>query len=661
MLHKYIGGTFMKFHKYTRKTLKVFLLLILPIVLLMTAESHIQSTKADDTEVVVTPKFTPNKEPKKFLGIWMSSGYSLQPNPDYYTVVDSSVTIRNNAVRSIWKVLTGAFDGVHYRWWQSTKNWTKVSEKNNGYKKNFTVTPSEVGTTWYQLDTQYYTLLTPLFKTHIYSQVTAVHALEAPVNAISLEVTVDDKYLYNTSDELSNTTYAHAVPTPSNATGTITWSMSDTTLATIDEDGEITANNQGKSGTVEAIATMTNNDGSIIQGRTPVEIGGGLDDQTVHSGETANFVLKGNTGGDSDDDDSGSITIDWYKYDPITNAKTKVASGTDTDYTTPKTTYADNGTLYQAVLTLKSGKVTKTITTNKALLTVIPSGDPDLEITNKLVNKTFTAENNTDTKLYQTINNDNIVYTDTIQNKSTEGILKDGYYVLPLHAGTSVNSVKINDQTLTSDKYTLVSNDTDQTDDLVIPLGTLITQASVDITVDTTVKNITLKETLSTTPYAYGTNNDGNIYRQDGSNEQINYITGNINAKIQDIDYGNISGYSKNTLKYRNDALNSPNNIVDVDDDRRDKNSLKVFISQDSDFAHESLNSVLPATLRYYENGSYQTVTNNKVQISAADLGQELSSIAWNKEDGLLLHINDDHPVAGKYSTTLTWYFENSI
>lgn len=652
----------MKNRKYTKQILKTLLLLLIPLFMLgVTASSTAKKTLAEEEEVVVTPKFTPTKDRSKFLGIWMSSGYDLQPNSDYYTTVGNSVTIRTNTRRSVWDAITGVFDSIHFRWWKSTdgKKWSEVNKNDNGQRKNFTVTPTTPGTTYYQLDTQYYKYVTWYLKTNLYSQVTAVHALPEPVDALELKVTVDDDYLYNTSDKLSNTTYAHATPTPSNATGNITWSVDNPDLATIDEDGQITANSKSLSGWVEVTATMTNPNNPPVSDSVKVEIGGGLDDQTVKSGTIATYPLKGRTGGDDDGSSNGKVTVDWYKYAPGSNSRVKVASGDATTYQTPTTTINDDGSYFQAVITFKTGSISKTITTNKALLTVIPAGDPDLELTNQLVNNSYTDENDTPLKLNKVINGDQVTYTDTVKNKSSDGILKDGYYVLPLHTGTIINSVTVAGQTIDSSQYTVIHNDETNTNDLVIPLNTINVSDSVAVEVNTTVQTILGPEKLQFTPYVYGTSNDGDVYRQEGTQEEINYISGHLSASVPtSIDYGTIKAYSTDTLKFRQDELNSPNNVVEVDDQRRDKTSVRVSVEQTGEFIDNNSDN-LSANLRYYQNSNYSEILNNKTTVSQTNHGDSLASIAWNKEDGLLLYIYDTALKAGSYSTMLTWHFED--
>lgn len=229
-----------------------------------------------------------------------------------------------------------------------------------------------------------------------------------------------------------------------------------------------------------------------------------------------------------------------------------------------------------------------------------------------------------------------------------------------MHTDTTVNNVKINEKEISSDDYSIIRDEDNDTDDLVISLNTLDTKETATIDVDTTVKNIVKKENQSYIPYIYGTNNDENVYRKEGSKENINYVTDSLDADIKDINFGTIKAFSKNTLKYRSSEMNSPNNIIDIVDQRRNKDALKVFVSQMNEFTDDN-SQTLPVSLRYYENGNYTEILKNKVQVSQSDIGQELSSIGWGKDDGLLLHINEDHLKTGEYSTTLTWYFENSL
>jgi len=114
-------------------------------------------------------------------------------------------------------------------------------------------------------------------------------------------------------------------------------------------------------------------------------------------------------------------------------------------------------------------------------------------------------------------------------------------------------------------------------------------------------------------------------------------------------------------LKYRPDEINNPNNIVEISDNRRNKDAMTVYVSQQDEFTHDISGTVLPVSLRYYQSGSFQNIINDKIPVSSSKIGDELASIAWNKAEGLLLHVDDSPMFAGKYSTSIIWHFENSL
>ena len=93
----------------------------------------------------ITPYKTPTGDVRKFLGMWMTSGYNLQPQPNNYTVVDSPTTLRTDSGRSLWTAITSLFAPAHYQWYETTDGtkWTEVSKKKCGTKKNLTITPKE--------------------------------------------------------------------------------------------------------------------------------------------------------------------------------------------------------------------------------------------------------------------------------------------------------------------------------------------------------------------------------------------------------------------------------------------------------------------------------------------------------------------------------------
>lgn len=641
--------------------------------------NDLNEVHADDEEVVVKPMEKPNRDVVKILGIWLTNGYSLQPESDYYTQVGQTVIVRTSAGRSVWSVLTGLLDSPHYRWYKTTdagETWSEVPESEGGYRMNFPVTPKEIGTTWYQLDTQYWNYLTGwLAKIHIYSQVTAVHAKE-PVNATNLTITTDDDYLYNLGDNIlaNNNTYVHAHPIPTDANGRVTYTVDKPEIADFSDDTE----NGGKTtqliakdgavGTVTITGTMQNPNGSTVSDKTIVRVGGGLDDQTVNIGETATYTMHGDTVGDDESENKGKITIEWFKYDKK-GKSTSVAKSTSSNYkdyisyTTPPTTMDDDGTKYQAKITFKYGTLnlqSKTMTTNQANLTVI--NKPDITVDNTVTDDTYVGNGNDEHTLNDVSNDDVITYNATLTENSDRGVLKNGYYVIPLHRDTKVNTVKLDETVLDSSKYSIVSNSEAGTDDLVIS-GMNFDGVDVrvhKVEVKTTVAGITGEESLTYTPYIYGNANDNEVYMSKGITEQISYTLDGFSVSIDNLNYGSVNPLDVQSLHYREDKHNLPNgNVVEIDDRRRDKLGKKAFVSQDKLFENEN-GDQLGSSIRHYENGSYVNILNNKTFLKETQAGESFDSIGWGKEDGLLLYLGDAILKQGTYNTTLTWVFEDT-
>lgn len=622
---------------------------------------------ADDTTSTeeISPYHKPTGDVKKFLGIWLTSGYSLQPNETNYVEVNDTVTLHTDQARSFLTAAATLAYSPHYQWYESSdgKKWSEVSSKNGGNRKHFPVTPDTVGTKYYQQRTAWYILIyKPLIDPTVYSKVATVHALPEPVNATDLKVSVDDDYLYNSSnDVVSTTTYAHANVTPDNFTGKISWSIDNTNLATIDsETGLIEANKSRRAGVVTVTATLTNPDGSVIKAHEKVTIGGGLEDQTVDAGEKATFDLRGNVG-ELDESDS-NYTVKWYKEDPITGYRTKLdVDDKALSITTDNTTLDDDGTLFLAIIQVKLGLTNLSYTTNDAFLYVRPKGGPDLSVDNTLVNDTYNDGSNTNTMLFGVNNDDEVTYKNTLTNNSDTGTLSDASYVLPLKTGTKVNSVKVDGTQIDSSEYKVSKNDKTGNTDLTIPDLSFKNKESHDVEVNTTVKGITEKGSYDFIPYITGKTDDGSDYQKIGSQEVLNFTTNKIEYKISDVDYGNLEAISKTNKIYRKDEQNMPNNIIDIDDMRRVKTPMKLNLTQISDFKNENGLSTLSSHLRFYENGGYTNLSSDSATIMQTKTDEELSSIGWDKENGILLYVDNKFNAPGKYTATLNWSFEDSI
>jgi len=357
----------------TTKIKRAGLISFAAVSMLGTFSMQESSVHAADLGTPLTNSYvTPTSAPDKFLNIWNTNGYALQPESNTYAVVGNPVTLNTDVGRSVWSVMSGLLDAPHYRWYKSDDgiNWSAVPEWQNGYRKNLSVPSNEVGRTWYQMDTQYYNYLTGwALKTHIYSDVAEVNIVDTPTNATGLLVTADSNYIYNNGDQ-NNVTFVHANVNPIASTGKVTWSVDNSKLATVDNTGKVTANNKNLSGVVKVTGTFHNMDSSFVVGTTYVEVGGGISDQTVQPEQTATFSLKGDTSTLNDLIKQNKAKVQWYKKAPGTTKSEYIGQFDKAEYTTEITSVADNGTQYRAKITLKDGSSSKAVYTNWSTLYV---------------------------------------------------------------------------------------------------------------------------------------------------------------------------------------------------------------------------------------------------------------------------------------------------
>jgi len=657
-----------------RKSQKRWLIILIFISILSASSFNRRYKKvnAEEAEVTeVTPYKKPSGDAKSFLGFRTRSGYILQPADKTYIQVDQTKTLNADARRSVIAQAIGIlFPSRRYQWYKSTdgKTWAKISKKEGGTNKKLSLTPTETGTTYYQLETYWTDLIGVTRTKQLYSNVATVYAVPEPVDATSVEVTTDDDYLYNSVNDIVNIeTYAHAIPTPANFTGTISWSIDNTNLATIDEeDGLITANTNRLGGIVTVTATMHNPSGKDITGSTEVLVGGGLEDQTVHAGNTATFDLRGNIGDLDDEDEDGSdgesdYTVKWYKEDPITHSRTQILKDQPQalSYTTPATTLDDDGTIFLAIIQVKYNGKTYSYTTEDAYLHVLPEGGPSLELHDSLSNETFHDQNDTDTVIFGVNNGDLVRYKDTVTNESTSGTLKEADYTLPLRKGTQVASVKLDGKDTTN--YKLVDNDDTNSTDLVISGLNFKINESHAIEVDTNVTGIDSKTSYTSVPYITGKNDDNNTYQKFGTDETLNYTTNSVVVnKVNDIDYGTINSISSSKTLSRPDELNLPNNMIEFEDMRRYKNPLTVTVSQDSPLQTKT-GDVFAGQLRFYNNGQYTNLLEEPAVIAETGKDEELVSLGWDKDNGILLYLESKWNVAGVYKTQVNWTISDSV
>ncbi|WP_211331265.1 hypothetical protein [Companilactobacillus insicii] len=618
---------------------------------------------AQSVNMDVKPKEEPSEDVKKFLGIWLNRGYSLQPAATTYTVVGHNLHLVTNSGRSTLGMAVSPFASPKYQWYKSTdkgKNWTEVPKNDGGNKEDLYISTKKAGevhlqqsVNWHNFGGLGYSIA------EIWSQVATVYIKDKDKNAEKIEVSVNDNYLYNNPSEIAiNSTVATAKVTPEDYTEDIVWSVDDGQLAYIDkETGILRANSRGMSGVVKVIATIINADGSVVSGSTDVTIGGGLEDKMVKSGESTQFEMQGHIGQWYSKDNDYSVR--WYRQPAGTHKRELVEGGKrELSYKVHEPRMKNDNDLYWMEINTRFGRETYEYITNKAKLNVLPADKPDITLNNSVMNETFN-NNNTDDILNDIANGDIVSYHDEIKLDSEGGDLRNGTYTLPIYGDTEVDSVVVNGEAIDESQYEVINYFGGQSTVLSITNLNCLAGDKIDLKVRTRVDGVYMNDTMIVQPYVYS-NEEDNSYRYRGNRKTMNYVTNVLQKSVRDISYGSVMAYTRDELISRTDDTNQPNDIISVDDQRRIKKPIKVFVNQEKEFKNS--NGVpLSGCLRFYENSKYSEVMGNKVKVTESKENEPLNSIGWDKNNGLLLHIHDAGLTPGTYSTTLNWSFENSI
>ena len=647
---------------YTNLKIKLLISFIIIFTTAFFLITNEQTIIAETEESNPPYKFKPSPDQKRILGVISVSGYTEQPKDHYYIMQGSNLNIKTEVERTPW---SNPLLMQRYYWWQSTdgKDWTEVEKRFNG-NSSLNVTLNKTGRIYYQVVTSF----TPIYTTHakdrniFYSKIATVDVEREPVSAKEVKVHTRADYLFNIDSNITrSTTFAYSTFNPINTTEPTKWSVDKPDLATVNEDGRITANTKGKSGTVKVTGTINNKDNTVVSDSKEITIGNGLTDRITHEGKKARFEILG-LAGESRDDELGNVTINWYKQigsqqKELVKSETNPTSN-DIFYETQRVRPEDNNSKYYAEIVVKQARGNdNSVLIGPATLNVLPPNDPKVEISSTITNGTFDTSN-TEAQLNDVINGDWINYSIDLYNNSQRDV-HDSYVTLPLHLDTQIESIKIGSTEIDNSDYSLSTNEKNQI--LRINLNNLDMHQEKSLFIATTVRNINERESFDSQIDFHGLDPDSDEYTNQGNKLNINYINNQLTASIKDLHFEPITLFNHNNLKYRISANNDPNEVISIDDQRRKRRPLKLFLKQESDFQNKDNKLIkLPADLRYYNGDSFTSLTN-KTLISETTYGQIFNSIKWHKDQGPLLHMNNSNPIPGNYSSKLTWQFEDSI
>ncbi|WP_119325562.1 Ig-like domain-containing protein [Companilactobacillus musae] len=591
----------------------------------------------------------PSLHPVRF-GVWVTGGFNVNLNSDYYVKVGDPLKLETHSVRSQVSTFEHPFEPLEHSWFEKkpNKNWSLIKGATN---PSLNIDTSKVGTSYYQIHDLYSGIFSD---DSFFSNSAAVHVIPNDIPAKSIKINVDNDYIYNSDNNFDKmTAYAHAELTPSDATEKVIWSISNTNLATIDQDGKITSVS-GKEGSFFIKATITNKDGSVFSDTKLMNVGGGLYDQKARAGENATFTIQGFD--DAIRDNTDHLTVEWHKKDPQGH-DTKLMTPVDPFiYITGPVSEKDNGDEYYAIIKLRD----KTLKTSVGKLSVLPTLDPNVVLNGKLQNISFNDGQDSSTALFNVVNGDTINYVMNLNNNGQRDLFNNklSFY---LSLKTEVMKIIIDGKQLDEHEYKINSNIDNNNQLIEIPVGNLKIGKQKNVQIETLTHGINNQLDFHSTPSFTGTDSDGHLYQSIGNPLELHYVSNKITPHFKDIQFESIYSFEKDVLKFRTNDTNSPNEIVHIDDQRRKKNPIRIFLKQPGSLSNSKNGSLLVATLQFYKLDKLlpQNI-NNKILIEYSQKNQTLKSIHWNKDEGLLLHVDDTNFIAGQYNANLSWIIEDA-
>lgn len=630
----------------TSKKLGRLLVMLMTMLVAIVCFGNVKQATVSADAATVSGYGTPTTDPDSFLFWYTNTGFRLQPQ-DEYTSVGKSKTLTSAVGYSFLDTFFNPLAYNHFQWYQSTDAGAHWSAMSGQTSSNLKVTPSKAGTVYYQESFGYYLFIPPLLPSmYYYSRVASITTLGDPVNAIGLSVKADDTYLYN-NQENAATTNVYGTPTPANATGDITWSSSDSNLASVDKtSGVVTANTAGRSGTVTITGTITNNDGTTKTGSVDIKVGGGLDDQTVNSGKTATFSIQGTFA-------ATPKSVVWYKKAAGSSTATKVASGTSLTYTTPSTTAADDQSQYYAEITIASGSDTKTITTNTATLNVMFSYSPKVSFTSKIANLTDSS-GDTPTLLSNVVHGDQCEISGDFIDTNPDTKMKTATFKILLPANIENTPLVVGGKTPGMFDYATEPGPNDS--EVYVEFKDIPVTPNQSIPFDVKfTSDIDTNETFQTVPLIVGYDDQGN---------ELGTYTGNTNLTVKtsnnalttkaagEVTFGSLS-YANIDEDIEGQVVGG-GDLLDVTDNRRTKGWATIALQQETPFTNSD-GRVLNATLSMAINSRRIALNSTSQTLVNSGSGIAVGSLSANNGDRLLLNIPSQAIYPGEYSSTLLW------
>ncbi|MFD1417940.1 hypothetical protein [Companilactobacillus keshanensis] len=630
----------------------------------------------------------PSHRPLKSMGMIVKAGFFVQPLKNYYVKQDKKIVIKSKFKESIWNRLSGVLilkDPIpNYRWRYSEDmtHWLRF-KKSIAHSKNYEFKEKKVGTYYMQARATSGVLL-GLGAIYYYSEIATIHVVKEPKNITDLKVETDEDYLFNMKG-LDNITNAREIITPEDAAGHVVWSGDNKTLARIDPiSGEVEANQNGVSGDYTITGTFLNDDGTKMSAQKTIEVGGGLDDETVNVDEDATFDLKGI--------DKHTLPEDWHAewYEKKRGRDVKLATDPhQLSYTIKNTKLEDHKREFYVRVYVRTKIVEEDgsekskehkFETRVATLNVLNPNVPYINFEVGIENLSFKDENHK-YNIDKVKKGDRIKITTVMNNENILSVLKYGVFELPLQSNMKekhIEKVSLDGKDLGSRSYS-VENDDGCPHLRVENLNFIVTGKGEGLThtIEVEFNARTPDDSMSfkTIPRIHG-NSDfessdssdkaHNYTEHSKNNLTMNYTNDKLDIKPNTISFGRVSTMNQGDILNRTSFNDKSESVVTIDDQRRDNKKHSLYVRQITPFQINDSSNTLPVSLRYYnEDGSFTILTDSNAPIPNEDIEEngmsDMDCVVWGRDCGLLMHVDEVSSAVGTYHATLEWTAKDAI
>lgn len=660
-----------------------FIKIALIVISFVTIFGFVSIAHADNTDTAVTapaPFRTPTG-PGYSLGSWVTvSGFKLQPKDHYYARTGDSVTIKTDVNKNDASSVFGGnlFSGVNYKWYKfDGGKWREI--KKSGFllnhsinNRNYSFKSTTPGTFYFQAFAQVVPIL-PYFNPPLYSNMTSITFSKDSEVTNSFSIKPQSNYLLVNKDFLKKGYYLDVItdPVTANDIHDIQWSFPDdiagvTTDKTSNElisiiDNQIFVNKNASSilahkhlssEVVKIKGSLINGLGKQIDAYTSVTVGNMLtikdDQKNFTAGDSSIITLNG----DFDDKDE----IHWHR---VKGAENREFPNSKNTLPLKSLSREDNDTRYYVEI-ISENPIDKN-NPFKVKSNEIHIGVDSINIQNDY-DHTISSTYADNTHISNTFNIENAEVTDrlthtiTIINHNDVNIrpqFRENELIYPLSPNeeiVNIDSVKINNDNIKPENIRIDENTVHIKH---IPIENFPTKVTIDTIVTKIEKNSFEYAPLFT---VYTSDQESYIDPIEPINS-ISFVNDGIVPIPHNIEFGQII---KRVSSLENRILpDSDNNIVDFNDNRRNKTPAKLELSFSDKFHYGSSNSPITTDsleLRYFDSNQNELgIPSKNLVVEQTKQGESIQPISWQNNEGLKIFVRNTNLDDGIYKSKIVW------